>query len=233
MTAVFLIMPNGRVRFLSAVIGGVVGGILWQLTLVLYVNLQVGVAQYNALYAGFGALPIFLVWVYVSWLVVLLAAELAASHQNEQVVRQRMRAREVDQAMQESVAVLLTARAARAYLAHAARPSSTALADELAAPPQTVEEIADALIAGGVLAASSDGDGERTFLPARDVDGIRISDLLAVMRHRTHPRSDSPDIELRIEPGIARALDELGKAAAHAQANLTARELAARLETSD
>ena len=63
--------------------------------MIVHVNLQVGVARYNALYAGFGAFPIFLVWVYVSWVTVLFGAELASSHQNEQMVRQRVWAREM------------------------------------------------------------------------------------------------------------------------------------------
>ena len=67
------------------------GGLLWQAALVLQVKAQVGVANYNKLYSGFGAIPIFLVWIYMSWLIVLIGAELAASHQYEQNMRQAER----------------------------------------------------------------------------------------------------------------------------------------------
>jgi membrane protein len=228
MTAMLLIIPNGPVRVSSAILGGVVGGFLWQMALVLYVNFQVGVAQYNALYAGFGALPIFLVWVFVSWLVFLMAAELASSHQNEQLVRQRFRAREVDQALEESFAIALMARATRAFLNGGTHPSLAERASELAAPSEKLDEIAGALIDGGVLVGAGHGN-ERRFSPGRDVDGIRISDVLAILRHRTHPLENPPPIERQLTPAVARILDELSEATKKAAANLTARELAARV----
>ena len=83
LTALYMIMPNVRTGFRSAALGGLTAGLLWQGALLLYVKVQVGVASYNAIYAGMGAIPIFLAWLYVSWLIVLLGAQLAASHQNE------------------------------------------------------------------------------------------------------------------------------------------------------
>ena len=69
-----------------------------------------GVASYNALYSGFGAIPIFLVWLYISWMIVLLGAQLAASHQYEQHLRQAMRARHVDQELRETLAIAVRRR---------------------------------------------------------------------------------------------------------------------------
>jgi membrane protein len=229
MTALLLIMPNGRVRLASAALGGIAGGVMWQIALVLHVDLQMGVARYNALYSGFGAFPIFLVWMYVSWLVVLLAGELGASHQNEQAVRQRLRAKEVDEALEESIGLVLMARAVRGFLGWAPRPSATALASELGVPAQKLDEIADALIAGGVLVAP-DVDGERTFLPGRDVDTVRVGDLLAILRHRTHPLDRPPPIELEVPAAISETVHDLERAETTADANVTVRELAARLD---
>ena len=59
-------------------------------------------ANYNAVYSGLGAVPIFLVWLYISWIIVLLGAQLAASHQNEQGLRQAMQARQADQEVRET-----------------------------------------------------------------------------------------------------------------------------------
>ena len=77
---------------------------------------QVGVASYNALYSGFGAVPIFLVWLYVSWMIVLVGAQLAASHQYEQHLRQAVRARHVDQELRETLAIAVSRRVARRFL---------------------------------------------------------------------------------------------------------------------
>ena len=229
-TALLLIMPNGKVRTTSALIGGLVGGVLWQVALIVHVNLQVGVARYNALYAGFGAFPIFLVWVYVSWVTVLFGAELASSHQNEQMVRQRVWAREIDQALEEALGLMIVARATCAFLGlgEGARPSLASLAAEIGAPAQTIERVAQALAAGGALAVT-DGDGEPTFLPGKDIDALRVSDLLTLLRHRTRRPQRGHSLELAISPAVAGILSDLGRAERDAGDNVTARELAARV----
>jgi membrane protein len=81
-TACYMLMPNTRVRFTSALWGGVVGGTLWQLAQWGYVHYQIGMGKYNAIYGALSQLPILLVWIYVSWVILLLGAELAYAHQN-------------------------------------------------------------------------------------------------------------------------------------------------------
>ncbi len=81
-TACYLLMPNTRVGFTSAAWGGIVGGTLWQFAQWGYVHYQIGVARYNAIYGALSQLPILLVWIYVSWVILLLGAELAFAHQN-------------------------------------------------------------------------------------------------------------------------------------------------------
>lgn len=229
MTALFIIMPYGRVRRLSALLGGVVAGLLWQIALILHVDLQVGVAKYNALYSGFGALPIFLVWVYVSWLMVLLGAELAASHQNEQVLRQRLRARDINQAMKEALALTIMARAARAFVDGAERPSAATVAAELGAPPQTTSEIVDALVDAGLLATTA-GEEQPTFLPAKDVDAVRVNDVLATLRHHTQcPPMPTRSTAVMIDASVRDVLDGLAEATRAAGHNITLRALAVRI----
>ena len=227
MTALFLIMPNGRVRPISALIGGTISGVLWQGALILHVDLQVGVARYNALYSGFGALPIFLVWVYISWLAVLLGAEVAAGHQNEQTLRQRLRAREVDQALEEALGIAVMARATRSIVDQSPRPSVATLAADLGAPPQVITKIVQALSAGGFLVAVK-SKREDTFIAAKDIDAVRVRDVLAALRHRTHRVDSTPEIEREVDPAVTGLLQELDTAAGEAApSGLTLRELAA------
>lgn len=81
MTFLFSFIPNTTVRFRSALLGGVVAGTVWQITQWGYFHFQVGVANYNAIYGALSALPIFLVWIYTSWLIVLFGVELVRVHQ--------------------------------------------------------------------------------------------------------------------------------------------------------
>lgn len=82
LTFCYVFMPNTRVRFSSALLGGVIGGTLWQFAQWGYVRYQFGVAKYNAIYGALSQLPILLIWIYVSWVIVLFGAEIAFAHQN-------------------------------------------------------------------------------------------------------------------------------------------------------
>ncbi len=73
-TLLYLFMPNTRVRFSAALFGGVVGGIAWYATQFAYIRFGVGVAKYNAIYGTFAVIPIFLAWLYTSWLIVIVGA---------------------------------------------------------------------------------------------------------------------------------------------------------------
>ncbi len=81
-TVLFLFIPNRRVYIIPALIGGIVSGELWQLIQWAYVQFQVGVTRYNAIYGAFAIIPIFLVWLYLVWTVILLGAEVSFACQN-------------------------------------------------------------------------------------------------------------------------------------------------------
>src|SRR5512133_3827601 len=83
-TTIFLYMfiPNTKIRLASAILGGILAGTAWQITQWGYFHFQVGVANYNAIYGTLAALPVFLVWIYTSWLIVLFGLEVVCAHQH-------------------------------------------------------------------------------------------------------------------------------------------------------
>ncbi len=80
-TACYALVPNTRVKLGSAMLGGILAAILWQLAQWAYVRYQFGVARYHAIYGALSQLPILMVWIYASWLIVLLGAEVARAHE--------------------------------------------------------------------------------------------------------------------------------------------------------
>lgn len=80
-TACYALVPNTKVRISSAMLGAVVAAVLWQLAQWAYVRYQFGVARYHAIYGALSQLPILMVWIYASWVIVLVGAELARAHQ--------------------------------------------------------------------------------------------------------------------------------------------------------
>jgi membrane protein len=81
-TAGYLIMTNARVRFGSSVLGGFLGALIYLIVEWIYVRLQFRVSSFGAVYGGFAAVPLFLAWVQITWMIVLFGAELAFSHEH-------------------------------------------------------------------------------------------------------------------------------------------------------
>src|SRR5688572_7421788 len=110
-TFLYMAMPNTRTRLSSSALGGFIAGTAWQVALLLHVEFQVGVANYNVMYSTFAAVPIFLVWVQLSWVIVLFGAEVAFAHQHELDFRRVVGWREATPAMRASVALRVLVRA--------------------------------------------------------------------------------------------------------------------------
>jgi membrane protein len=72
-TFMYVFMPNTKVRLKSGLWGGIVAGTVYQIAQYAYIKFQIGVSGYGAIYGSFAALPLFLVWLQLSWLIVLLA----------------------------------------------------------------------------------------------------------------------------------------------------------------
>lgn len=177
---IYLFMPNTRVRLFSALMGGLLGGGLWQLAQKLYVEGQVGMANQSAIYASIAAIPIFLIWVNVSWITVLMGAELAFAHQNEAAFRQIARSREEDQSFRERVALRALARLSRYFRAGEKLPAVPALAEQMGVPERSLEEVLLALRDEGLIARVQ-GKGRRyTFTVSPE--HLRVKDVLDALK---------------------------------------------------
>jgi membrane protein len=82
LTVLFLVMPNTKVKFVPAMISGIISGTILQILFWLYIDLQFGISKLSAIYGSFAAVPLFIIWLQSSWIIVLLGAELSFAYQN-------------------------------------------------------------------------------------------------------------------------------------------------------
>jgi membrane protein len=82
LTMVYVVMPNIRIPLRSCIFGGIAAGTITQILQWIYIKFQIGVASYGALYGSFAALPLFLGWLQMSWMIVLLGAEIAYAYEH-------------------------------------------------------------------------------------------------------------------------------------------------------
>ena len=81
-TFLYMFIPNTKVEFSAGLFAGIIAGTIYQLAQWAYITFQIGVAKYNAIYGSFAALPLFLMWLQISWIIVLLGAEFSYAYQN-------------------------------------------------------------------------------------------------------------------------------------------------------
>ena len=84
---IYIFFPNTKVRTRPALLGSILATLLWFGVQDIYISLQIGVAQYNAIYGSFATLPLFLVWIYLGWMFILTGAQVAFACQNIRTFR--------------------------------------------------------------------------------------------------------------------------------------------------
>ncbi len=179
----YVFMSNTRVEWSAAIAGGILGGTLWQVAQWSYVNFQVGVAKYNAIYGTMAALPIFMIWVYISWNIVLFGLEFTYARQNLQTGGRDLHGYEVSRNSYERVAlILLVALASRFYRAQ--KPlGKERLALQLGVPPRLCEHILVELVGlGYVSEICVRNTNIKRYQLGRAADSMSIVEILDGLR---------------------------------------------------
>lgn len=106
-TALYVFMPNTKVKFKHALISGILAGTAHQAFQFLYISSQLWVSRYNAIYGSFAALPLFLLWLQISWTICLFGAELTYAGQNIRSFSFDKDTRNISRRYRDFVAILL------------------------------------------------------------------------------------------------------------------------------
>lgn len=147
--AMYIFFPNTKVKSRPAVIGALLAALVWFTVQNIYISLQVGVANYNAIYGSFASLPLFLVWIYLGWLFILTGAQVAYAFQNEKTYR--LLPFKSSPSVQLAAAFDIMDHIYTAFTRHTPVTAQN-LADELPHyGPLIVTDILDALIKAGVV----------------------------------------------------------------------------------
>lgn len=194
MVFLYIFIPNTRIRFASAVTGGVIAGTAWQLAQWGYFHFQVGVAKYNAIYGTLAAVPVFLVWIYTSWLIVLFGLEIVFAHQNRGyglLGKSTLRMTATDR---ETLAVALLVQVGLHFQKGGAPQTGKSLADELNTPLLTLETVFDELEHLGYLVATA--GGEQGWLPSREPSEVQIREVIGALRGVAAGLATTPVLQL-------------------------------------
>lgn len=193
-TLLYIIMPNTKVNFKSAVIAGIVTGTLFQLVQWAYVTFQIGASGAGAVYGSFAALPLFLAWLQTEWIIVLIGCELSYSVQNVgRYSVERAAANEISAKLEKEIAIVIMTNIVKRFIDKQKPEASGSLADKLKISPRLLCKIADKLIEIGILAElKTEETDSRYFIPAVDVNILSIN----LICNRLENRGNDEDFSL-------------------------------------
>ncbi len=177
---VYIFVPNTKVRFRSALAGALVAGILWEASGWGFASFVATSTRYTAIYAGFAILVIFMIWIYLSWLILLVGASVAFYHQRPEALKAYRRELTLSNRFKEKLSLLIMFLIGQNY--YHQRPAWTmeGLAHRLRLPTEALEPVLEALEQDGLLTQSV--DEPPTYLPARPLETTQLKEVLHAVR---------------------------------------------------
>jgi membrane protein len=227
----YLFMPNVKVSPRAALIGGIFGGTLWQFSQWGYLNFQVGVARYNAIYGTMAVLPILMVWIYLSWMIVLLGLEMTYATQNLRTLRQDIRGARVNFASYEFITLTVLLHIGRRFYRGQSALGHEELASQLDAPSRLLRAILEELTRLGFIVGTAQDSENVGYQPAQALEAIKLHD---VIRGLALNGEDYCSLRKTHEHGaIAELADALRQAEVQALDGMTLRDLVLQIENSE
>jgi membrane protein len=179
-TALYMMVPNTRVRWRAALTGALVAGVVWAAVGRMFTAFVVASTRLTIVYAGFAFIVAALLWTYFGWLILLAGAQLSFYVQNPAYLRLGLQPLRLSSVELEQLALKLMYFAGRAHVTGGRRWSVDRLADELGLPGIAVAQMAGALERAGLLIVTESDE----FLPARDTGAIKVSEILDIARNQ-------------------------------------------------
>jgi membrane protein len=195
-TAVYILMPNTRVRFWPALVGGLAAGVFWAAIGKAFTALVIHSAHLTLVYAGFTVVVAGFVWTYVGWLILLAGAQLAFYLQNPAYLRLGHAVLRLSNHEQERLALDIMARVAQGHRAGDPPWTIERLGRALSLPGIAIGDMAEHLERTGLIAQADDGK----LFPGREISGITLAEIITSARsrstgHQPHPRLSAPGVQ--------------------------------------
>lgn len=207
-------LPHTTVRPFSALLGGAFAAVVVNAALGLYVGASVGVARANALYGGFAQLPLFFVWTYVFWAIVLFGAEIAFAYQNLELYRREVRGQKAGPAEREAIGMRIVLEIGRAFRDVGEPWAADGLADALRVPVRTVRDVLGTLEATRIVSPVDDPRRSGGYLLGRPADRVQVTDVLAALRGPREPIAGDTEVTRVVEAILGELQEGEAKAAA-------------------
>ena len=176
LTILFIIMPNAKVKFIPALISGIIAGTLLQVIQWLYIDLQFGISKLGAIYGSFAAVPLFILWLQSSWIVVLLGAEISFANQNLSRYEMESEALNISDFQKRALILMILHMIIRNFSLGEKPISASYIAANLKIPVRLARDILQDLSSVNIVSIIHENEEkERLYQPAIDINKLTVS----------------------------------------------------------
>ncbi len=182
-TFVYMVLPNTKVRFTSALTASLVCGTAFLVFQWVYVYLQSAMSSYNAIYGSFAALPLFLIWLQTSWQIVLFGGELAFAYQNISKFEQERESLRISHDNRRKVMLATMLVITRSFSSEQGPVSSEQISHQLKLPIRIVRDVIFELEQAGLILQTKGNEDDKIayYVPAKDVHCLTLYDAITTI----------------------------------------------------
>lgn len=201
LTLLYRFMPNTKVKWSSAIIGGVVGGTAIQIFQMFYLTGQLWITKYNAIYGAFAAIPLLLLWVQMSWFLVLIGAELSFSAQNVRKFSFDRETKSISRRFRDFFTIMIASLIVKRFAAGKAPLTKDQISMRCKVPIKLTNDIVAELHKLKLILPTPTPDDERVmaFQPAMDINLMTVNNLIEQI-----DKTGSEDFMIDVDGDFAR-----------------------------
>lgn len=179
-TFLYIFIPNTKVKFRSALIGGFLAGMLWETAGWAFASFVVSSTKYTAIYSGFAIVLMFMIWLYVSWLILLAGAQISFYHQYPYFLTAKKEVLHLSHRLREKLTFLVMYFIGHNFYYNKKPWTLDALVAHLELPVDSVHEVLTLLENNSIIVET--GDDPEAYIPAKDLETITLRELLNAAR---------------------------------------------------
>jgi membrane protein len=224
LTMLYLVMPNVRIPLRSAILGGITAGTITQIVQWIYIKFQIGAASYGAIYGSFAALPLFLAMLQMSWMIVLLGAEIAYANEHYETFGFHPDYSKMSVSSKKLLMLRIFHLLTKKFSLGEKPSSVSQIAHALEIPVRLVRQFLHELSDVGLVVETTKGiKGEVAFQPGRTIENITVK--FALDEYEKYGITKIPDYQSDEAEKISKYLKDISETIEKSPANVRLKEI--------
>jgi membrane protein len=199
-TFIYILIPNTKVKFRSALAGAVVAGVLWETSGWLFASFVASSTNYTAVYSSFAILIVFMIWLYLSWLILLIGSSISFYHQHPERITARQQILGLSARLREKIALLIMFRIGKSFHYNERPWTLNDLSRDLGVSTEALSLVLNSLQSNNLITQSY-SNNDIIYMPSHSLENISIHSILTAARVAEETPHLNPD-NLNQEPSV-------------------------------